>query len=300
MRGMVARRAARLVAMGTIVLIAVSVVTTARAQQSPPPWVGGTTTVSAFEARTSAVANEWIAAVSPYKRPVFFYCAMPEEWIAFMQARGHDPNNVWGLTFFDGSYRPLDFSALAPQACLHGNEFVANPAGGRKTCQLATRTVYDTVARTIWRTKTVKRRVRGRTVRRRVTYPVNVREQVPRDEPVYGTCPNWHLTVLAIHTLQHELQHMTGFFDEALTDCIAIQTNAWMAYKLSGDAQVATDVANEMWALNQAGAGYPDPRCHDGGPWDVAPNDPSWPVPRAGTYALARGVYALRGEYSRR
>lgn len=254
---------------------------TAHAHHGPPPWAGRASVVSAFEARTSAIASEWVAAVSPYKRPVSFYCASPEEWTPFMQERGLDPNNVWGLTAFDAENRPRDSSALSPQACLHGDEFFGNPTSGRKTCQVGTEMVYETVTRTVRKTKTVKRRVRGRTVRVRVSHPAEVSMKVSLQQPVYGVCANWFLTVLAIQTLQHELQHLTGFFDEDLADCMAIQTNAWMAFKLSGDAQLAADLANEMWALYQRGFGYPDPRCRDGGAWDIAPDDPWWPFPRA-------------------
>jgi len=261
--------------LGTLALAA-----TAHAH-GPPPWTGGASVVSAFEARATAIANEWIATVSPYKRPVSFYCASPEEWTPLMKERGQDPNGVWGLTGFDADQRPRDSSALSPQACLHGDEFFANPASGRKTCQVGTETVYETVTRTVRKKKTVKRRIRGRTVRVRVSYPAAVSRTVALQQPVYGVCVHWPLRVLAIQTLQHELQHLTGFFDEALADCMAIQTNAWMAFKLSGDSRLATEVANEMWALYQRGFGYPDPHCRDGGDWDIAPDDPSWPVPSA-------------------
>jgi hypothetical protein len=247
----------------------------------PPPWAGGANVATPFESRITAIANDWIAAVSPYKRPVSFHCASPEEWTAVMRERGSDPDSVWGLTGFDADRRPRDSSALSPQACLHAAEFLGNSASGRKTCQVGTETVYETVTRTVRKTKSVKRRVRGRTVRVRVSYPAEVSRAVALQLPVYGVCTHWPLRVLAIQTLQHELQHLTGFFDEALTDCIAIQTNAWMAFKLSGDSRLAAEVATEMWALHQRGFGYPDPRCRDGGEWDIAPDDPSWPAPGA-------------------
>jgi hypothetical protein len=262
-------------------MAALALAATAHADHGPPPWTGGTSVVSAFEARATAIANEWIAAVSPYKRPVSFYCAAPQEWAALMRERGADPNNVWGLTGFDADHHPRDSSALSPQACLHGDEFFGNPTSGRKTCQVGTTTIYETATRTVRRTKTVKRRVRGRTVRVRVSYSATVSRKVPLQQPVYGVCEQWPLRVLAIQTLQHELQHLTGFFDEALADCMAIQTNAWMAFKLSGDAQVAAELAHEMWALYQRGFGYPDPRCQAGGEWDIASDDPSWPFPQA-------------------
>jgi hypothetical protein len=247
----------------------------------PPPWAAGASVVSAFEARITAIANEWIAAVSPYKRLVSFQCASPEEWTLLMKARGSDPNGVWGLTGFDADQRPGDSSALSPQACLHGNEFFADPASGRKTCQVGSERVYETVTRSVRKTKTVTRRVRGRTVRVRISYLATVSRRVALEQPVYGVCALWPLRVLAIQTLQHELHHLTGFFDEALADCMAIQTNAWMAFKLSGDAPLAAELADEMWALHQRGFGYPDPRCRDGADWDIAPEDPSWPAPTA-------------------
>jgi hypothetical protein len=92
--------------------------------------------------------------------------------------------------------------------------------------------------------------------------------------------PTNHATGAAVGTLAHEAMHIAGFHDEGIADCYAMQLTAMTASSLGAER----DYADELQALNyefsrdnRSGTEYDSPDCYDGGPLDLAPEDPRWP-----------------------
>ena len=84
----------------------------------------------------------------------------------------------------------------------------------------------------------------------------------------------------AVGTLAHETVHVAGIPDEGIADCYAMQLTAVTALGLGAER----DYADELQALNfefieerHSGTEYDSPDCYDGGPLDLAPENPRWP-----------------------
>ena len=82
--------------------------------------------------------------------------------------------------------------------------------------------------------------------------------------------------------LAHESLHVYGFRNEALTECVAMQTAADASALLGTSAEYGRALAAKLWSnysVANKPQGYWSAKCHDGGPWDIAPKSSSWPTP---------------------
>ena len=86
-------------------------------------------------------------------------------------------------------------------------------------------------------------------------------------------------TAMAVDVLAHESWHLRGVIDEGETECRSLQTMAWTAGQLG-----ATPAQGAALARAQLEGGYldlperyRDPRCADGGPLDLRPDDTAFP-----------------------
>ena len=87
------------------------------------------------------------------------------------------------------------------------------------------------------------------------------------------------ITADALDTLTHEMLHAIGWGNEALVECLAMQTSVVMAYTLGlgfsyGQALARQSLKNYPFHppsyVNKS-------RCREGGAWDVLPDSPSPP-----------------------
>jgi hypothetical protein len=83
----------------------------------------------------------------------------------------------------------------------------------------------------------------------------------------------------AAHTLAHESFHLRGFQNEAVTECYAFQSTAFVAERLGVPAEQARKL--QVWLFVK---GYPnEPEeyrsadCYAGGPLDLHPDSAVWP-----------------------
>lgn len=83
----------------------------------------------------------------------------------------------------------------------------------------------------------------------------------------------------AVHLLAHEAWHLRGVSDEAMTECYALQTTAFVAQRLGAPAVEAQALAawNLVEAYPMLPARYRSGHCRDGGPLDLRPNSAVWP-----------------------
>jgi hypothetical protein len=93
-------------------------------------------------------------------------------------------------------------------------------------------------------------------------------------------CPLGTLkTLWALHTLAHESWHLAGEQSEAVAECHALQTTAFVAEQLgTGPAEAEASARAVLYQL------YPDmpsdyrtDDCRDGGPLDLRPQSSLWP-----------------------
>ncbi len=87
-------------------------------------------------------------------------------------------------------------------------------------------------------------------------------------------------TLIAVHVLSHEIQHLAGHRSESVTECYAIQHDATIARLLG-----ATSVEGETLAALYYERYYPRMRsnyrtadCAPGGALDLNPDTPAWPT----------------------
>jgi len=207
---------------------------TAAAANGPVPWAGGVEAFSEFEGKASVTLSEYA------KRQVFAICSSPEEWGQIGVVQGFDPELVWGLTPFEDT-GPLDFAVISPQACLAASEWMyAKDRRGQKWCVTGEKTEFRTETvrkfRTEYRmqTRTVVKQKNGKRVRVRVRVrvavqvPYTVTQQVPHQVPVESVCADYVVPKLfGWQTLIHEGTHLAGVWDEAQTDCWAMQNLPW-------------------------------------------------------------------------
>jgi hypothetical protein len=96
------------------------------------------------------------------------------------------------------------------------------------------------------------------------------------------TCGEDELDVAeAVHVLAHESWHLAGSFDEAVTECYAIQSDAAVARRLGASPAAAVAIARYAWRMNPRQA-LPEYRvggeCRDGGRLDLDRGSPAWPT----------------------
>ncbi len=214
----------------------------------PSPWRGGTANVTPFEAEATKVAR-LVAG-----RPVSVECVDTPSWRALGSRLGFDAGVSWAVTTFHWSAQlagpaPDGVARFSPRACRPGASFWRDPSGdAARACRTALRRARDT--------------------------------------GVFGqregaACDFWASQLTAVHVLSHESVHLRGFYDEALTDCAAVQITAWVAMALGANETFARSLAREYWTdfhLPRTGA-YQSVACHDGGSFDLFPDRSGWPTP---------------------
>jgi hypothetical protein len=85
--------------------------------------------------------------------------------------------------------------------------------------------------------------------------------------------------IIAVQVLTHESYHLSGISDEATTECTALQHLDEVAVWLGASPQQARSLAERYYAevYPRMPGTYQSSECVDGGKWDVAPSDPTWP-----------------------
>jgi hypothetical protein len=83
----------------------------------------------------------------------------------------------------------------------------------------------------------------------------------------------------SLNTLAHESYHLAGVRNEAQTECYALQAIDFVARRLGATRPQAEALAgfsfDELpWRMPPE---YSSPECHNGGRFDLKPNDPVWP-----------------------
>jgi hypothetical protein len=84
--------------------------------------------------------------------------------------------------------------------------------------------------------------------------------------------------VIAVHVLSHESRHMAGSTDEAVTDCQAMQRDAWTAELLGASPAEALALARSYWltVYPRMPDDYRSGGCLPGGPLDEHLVDAPW------------------------
>jgi len=85
--------------------------------------------------------------------------------------------------------------------------------------------------------------------------------------------------VMAVHVLGHEAYHLSGIRSEAQTECEAMQRLDEVAQWLGATAEQARNLAEryDSDVYTRMPSSYRSSDCREGGPMDVAPDDPAWP-----------------------
>ena len=84
--------------------------------------------------------------------------------------------------------------------------------------------------------------------------------------------------IVAVHVLSHESRHMAGTTSEAVTECQAMQRDAWAAALLGATPQEALDLARSYWRTiyPQMPDDYSTGQCASGGPLDEHLTNAPW------------------------
>jgi hypothetical protein len=93
-------------------------------------------------------------------------------------------------------------------------------------------------------------------------------------------CPREVLrSVWAVHTLAHESYHLRGERDEAVTECLALQTTSGIALRLGATLAEARAIGDYVYRhlAPSLPAEYLSPLCRDGGPLDLHPRTSAFP-----------------------
>jgi hypothetical protein len=241
------------------------------------PWTGGAAVTSPLESVAASIAST-IAG-----RPVTVRCEDDADWETLTGSAGFDSSSILGyVSFADG--RPLDFAELSPDTCRWLQSFAA--AGTKPTKCAATTNVPQTT------TRTVRKRVQGRLVRRRVritTYRTVSAAPAPcysggyeldRSNDTFWN--GYFYTAAAIQTLVHESIHLQGDAVEAEAECYGMQWLAYAARQLGDTPDDATAIA-QYYATRvypsreQQTPAYWSAECRANGALDLTPNDGAWP-----------------------
>jgi len=219
----------------------------ARGGVEPPPWDGGDSVVTPFEARAGQIASTLAGML------VSVRCVNQSRWRALGDRLGFDPMRTWALTPFHwnaaiGRAAPSRYAIFSPRTCALGAAFASNPRNlGTRTC------------------------------------PVTAGGRTPTGRRIlgYGDCDNWPSKLLAVHVLAHEAMHLRGVRSEAVADCLAVQLDAIAAAALGADRAFARSMARELWDdfYVVRDRTFRTVTCHDGGELDLFPDRPGWPTP---------------------
>jgi hypothetical protein len=219
-------------------------------------------------------------------RSVTSFCHTPEEWASQGAASGFDPNDVAGYVIawsYDGgrTWAPEPNMHYAPGICERTAAFQASPRREtQKMCQEGTRAeTYTEIVtewrieervRYEWRWKKVRKKVNGKWVTRRVRVrvrivftvevPVQVEVTRTREVPNVVVCRDWPAKTFSLHVMLHEAGHAGGFHDERQTDCWAMRTLDWFAFRLGAPSDFAREVQADEW-FTYSRHSYFDPAC---------------------------------------
>ena len=240
-------------------------------------WAGGAAVTSPLESVAASIAST-IA-----RRPVTVRCEGDADWQGLAAGGGFDPASVLGYVSFVGG-RPLDFAELSPDTCRSLQSFAA--AGSKPTKSTPTANVPQTA------TRTVRKKVKGRTVTRRLritTYTTVTLAPGPcfagGSELDRGDGAFWNAyfsTASALQTLVHEASHLQGDGVEAEAECYGMQWLAYAARQLGDTPDDATAIA-QYYATRvypsreQQTPEYWSAECRANGALDLTPNDGVWP-----------------------
>jgi hypothetical protein len=87
--------------------------------------------------------------------------------------------------------------------------------------------------------------------------------------PFTGVCPAYRLRVLALQTISHESQHLSGIRDEATAECNGLQKLAWFAEQLGASPEqgrvMARDYYRDVYLGIRRGTPYFRSDCPDPG-----------------------------------
>jgi len=84
--------------------------------------------------------------------------------------------------------------------------------------------------------------------------------------------------IIAVHVLSHESRHMAGTTDEAVTECQAMQRDAWTARLLGASPEEALALVHSYWltVYPRMPDDYRTGECSPGGPLDEHLSDAPW------------------------
>jgi len=230
----------------------------------PVPWVARAPMVTPFEATASRVGG--LIAGSPVR----IKCVDGTWWRVLGDSLGFDPMLSWAVTPFSWDAElerpaPDGVTYFSPRACRFGTAFwLDSPQHVAGECHDYLRRARDSGVSA----------QRGR-----------------------ASCDEWALILTAVHVLSHESVHLHGFYDEALTDCLAIQIQTWVATTLGAREAFARSSTREYWTdfyLPRAGMQSPD--CQDGGRLDLFPARSGWPTPLSYPVDLDASLSTLENE----
>ncbi len=88
--------------------------------------------------------------------------------------------------------------------------------------------------------------------------------------------------VWSLETIAHESYHLLGYTNEAQVDCYGMQSIWFVATRLGATLSEAQELAQLFWQklypLRRTETPlYWSPQCHDGGKYDLRPNNSAWP-----------------------
>jgi len=84
--------------------------------------------------------------------------------------------------------------------------------------------------------------------------------------------------IVAVHVLSHESRHMAGTTSESITECQAMQRDAWAAALLGASPQEALELARTYWQTiyPRMPDDYSSGQCAPGGPLDEHLTNAPW------------------------
>lgn len=254
----------RALALVFVLLGAVSAVRGAAAA-GPPPWAGGSSRITPFEAAAATIAGELAG------HRVSVECADPAAWRALAERHGF-AIATWAMTplrWDAETGRPVaeGRTVASPRACRPAAAFAAAPAErGARICRHGTRTESRPGTQ-------------------------GERQQAVR-VPVYGECDDWGSKLVAVHVLTHEAMHLAGVIDESEAECFAVQADAYVTRRLGATPTFARSIAREylVYYYPSQDRRYRSAECRDGGALDLFPARAGWPTPDRYPNSLAAAI----------
>lgn len=193
------------------------------------------------------------------------------------------PPGINGFVTFFPDGRPADLTELSDNTCLALDAFWRNGAR-EKRCHFGT--TRETVERSVTIKVRVKRKVRVKVAGKWLTKTKTVVESrratrlEHRQVPILLPCADSSDQLLALWTLAHEAEHLSGTHEEAVAECHGLQNLTFVAVRLGADPLFAREMASEAWRAYdelRGGTEFYSADCRDGGALDLNPASPLWP-----------------------